>query len=96
MRGDFVARVNARIDGSGGWLALVDFRTWTLRLAPAVAVLALVALFWSVPTSSPPETTASAPSATFTPASSGDWQRDVSGDALLEAALSPRGDTNAR
>lgn len=97
VRGDFVARLNARIDAESGWLGLADFRLWTLRLAPAAAALILVAALWS--TSGTP-TTLSAPSTSgtpvFSPASSSDWQQDVSGDALLEAALTPRGGAGAR
>jgi hypothetical protein len=100
VRAGFVARVNARIDaGDGGWLAVADFRLWTLRLAPAVAALALVAALWSVPAQAPSAATATSTSdaaATFSPASSGDWQKDVSGDALLEAALAPRGAGDVR
>ena len=44
---DFLARVNARIDETAGWFGLADFRLWTLRLAPAVAALALIAVLWS-------------------------------------------------
>lgn len=98
VRAGFVARVNARIDESAGWLALLDFRTWTLRLAPAAVVLALLAMFWSTPAtpSTGSAATTAASTASFSPASSTDWQKDVSGDAMLEAALSPRGDANAR
>jgi hypothetical protein len=46
---DFLARVNARIDETAGWLGLADFRVWTLRLAPAAAGLALVAILWPEP-----------------------------------------------
>lgn len=101
----FLARVNARIDaetieGEAGWLALADFRAWTLRLVPAAAAMALIAALWSggrdstassasSPSSASPSTISSAStgSPTFTPSSAGDWQRDVSGNALLEAAL---------
>jgi hypothetical protein len=98
VRPDFVARVNARIDASAGWFGLLDFRTWTLRLAPAAAALALLAVFWSTPSGSSASTAtvSTASSATFSPASSMDWQKDVSGDAMLDAALSPRGDADAR
>jgi hypothetical protein len=100
VRGDFVARVNARIDATAGWFGLADFRTWTLRLAPAAAALALVAVFWSAPASSGRVPSGSAgeavdTDAAFTPASSTDWQKDVSGDALLDAALTP-GNRDAR
>ena len=98
VRGDFVARVNARIDATSGWLGLTDFRLWTLRLAPAACALALVAVFWQAPNAASssaagPET---ASDASFSPASSSDWQTDVSGDALLEAALAPEGSSRDR
>jgi len=111
VRGDFLARVNARIDAAArprsgepaaGWLPLVDFRVWTLRLATAAVALALVALFWRAAPSAAGapavESTAAAvtPASTFSPACSSDWQRDVSGDALLDAALSPKGAGDAR
>lgn len=106
IRGGFVARVNARIDGGAGadWLGLPDLRLWTLRLAPAAAALGLVAALWRTPAQAPamPAVPAAAPSAaaatpsTFSPASSTDWQKDVSGDAMLEAALMPRGAVDAR
>ena len=101
----FLARVNARIDAEAteveaGWLALADFRVWTLRLVPAAAAMALIAALWSggadsvassaaSPSSSSSSTTSSSSTAaqTFTPSSAGDWQQDVSGNALLEAAL---------
>ena len=98
--GDFVARVNARIDATAGWFGLADFRAWTLRLATAAAALALVGVFWSTP---PPATATSSASAApssaptiFSPASSSDWQQDVTGDAMLEAALTPQGSAGAR
>jgi hypothetical protein len=101
VRGDFVARVNARIDETAGWLGLADFRAWTLRLAPVAAALAIVALLWHAPASSSSSSTATvstdaAASSSFSPASSSDWQQDVSGDALLEAALRPAGGSRAR
>jgi len=92
VRGDFVARVNDRIDAAAGWLGLTDFRAWTLGLAPAVGVLVLAALFWAAPSLSPPATA----DAAFSPSASTDWQKDVSGDALLDAALTPAGARDAR
>jgi hypothetical protein len=95
---DFVARVNARIDATAGWFALADFRAWTLGLAPAAAALALVAVFWSAPEAAPAVATTATPAAAsaFSPSSSSDWQQDVSGDALLDAALTPAGVRDAR
>jgi len=94
--GGFVARVNARIDAAPGWLGLADFRAWTLGLAPAACALALVAVFWQAPSSASapalaPASASASASAVFSPASSTDWQKDVSADALLEAALAPEG-----
>jgi hypothetical protein len=90
----FLSRLNARIDaaqGADGWFGLADYRAWTLRLLPAAAVLALVAIFW--PASSTPAVAA----ASFSPSSAGDWQRDVTANALLEAALlSAKGDARVR
>lgn len=104
----FLARVNARIDAEGepdpGWLGLADFRTWTLRLVPVAAVMALIAALWSdgaadsagsaasspSPSSSSSSSAASSSSTvaqTFSPSSAADWQQDVSGNAMLEAAL---------
>jgi hypothetical protein len=90
---DFLARVNARIDETAGWFGLADFRLWTLRLAPAIAALALIAVLW--PGASPSSSSSSSSSsgstaaASFSPASATDWQQEVSADALLEAALHP-------
>jgi hypothetical protein len=98
VRGDFVARVNARIDGTAGWLGLADFRLWTLGLAPAALALVLAAVFWSVPSSATGAVTASPSSSasSFSPSSSNDWQREVSGDAMIDAALAPRGGADVR
>ena len=87
---DFLARVNARIDETAGWFGLADFRLWTLRLAPAIAVLALIAVLWpGASSSSSSSSSASAPAASFSPASATDWQEEVSANVLLEAALHP-------
>jgi anti-sigma factor RsiW len=94
---DFLDRVNARIDETAGWFGLTDFRQWTLRIAPAAAALALIGVLGLGPsrwlTSTTPESvrqsaaqSVAAP-VNFTPASDADWQRDVTPDALLDAAL---------
>jgi hypothetical protein len=92
---DFVARVNARIDETDGWFGVADFRLWTLRLAPAAAVLALIMILWpgaSTETAGTTESTVAAE--TFRPGAEGDWQQEISSDALLVAALTGSG--NAR
>lgn len=96
---DFLARVNAAIDAEdAGWFGLVDFRAWTLRLVPAAAAIALVALLW--PSSGATSTSAASQTAAvgeFRPSRVTDWERDVSANALLDAALrAPRRDSNAR
>jgi hypothetical protein len=86
---DFVSRVNARIDETAGWFGLADFRLWTLRLVPAAAALALIAVLWpaSQTIAPAPSTAVSETAAGFSPASASDWQQDVSGETLLAAAL---------
>ncbi len=93
----FLARVNARIDETAGWLGLADFRAWTLGLVPAAIALVLLAIFWPASTatqatSQPAVTAASFPQSMseFSPTSSADWQRDVTANALLDAALHAR------
>lgn len=86
---DFVARVNARIDATAGWFGLADFRLWTLRLAPLAAALGLFAVLWPAAATTSTATVPAATAVNFSPASATDWQQDVSGDALLEAALQP-------
>jgi hypothetical protein len=92
---DFVARVNARIDETDGWFGIADFRLWTLRLAPAAAVLALITILWPGASTETTSATVSTVAAdTFRPAAQADWQQEVSSDALLVAALTGGG--NAR
>jgi hypothetical protein len=103
---DFLSRVNARIDETAGWLGLADFRVWTLRLAPAAAALALIAILWPGTATTTPSFSSSsssnssntaAPARSFKPASATDWQQDISGDALLDAALqTPARDARVR
>src|SRR5258708_21283008 len=77
---DFVARVNARIDETAGWFGLADFRVWTLRLAPAAAALALIALLWpattTTSTTGSSSTSSASPPASFSPASATNWRSE--------------------
>jgi len=89
---DFLARVNAKIDETAGWLGLANYRAWTLGLVPAAAALVLLAILWPVSSSvtqpsQPAPSNAASSVQTFSPSSSLDWQRDVTSNALLEAAL---------
>jgi hypothetical protein len=89
---DFLARVNARIDETAGWLGLADFRVWTLRLVPAAAAIAVIAILWPGNATTTLPVTVPVPTAqvqSFSPASETDWQREMSGNALLEAAFHP-------
>jgi hypothetical protein len=98
--GDFVARVNARIDETAGWLGIADFRAWTLGLVPAAAAVVLVAIFWPGPGTTPSQPTTLTMQGIredFSPASVADWQQEISADALLDAAMHrATGDTRVR
>ena len=41
----FAARVREQVMPTAGWLGLLDWRTWTLGLAPVAAVLCLLAIY---------------------------------------------------
>jgi hypothetical protein len=88
---DFLSRVNARIDETEGWFGAADFRLWTLRLAPAAAVLALITVLWPGASSEATATVTTVAADTFRPAAQDDWQQEVSSDALLAAALTGAG-----
>ena len=94
----FLAAVNGRIDASDELLESVDFRWWTLRLAPIAAVLALVAyLGVGARVTTTATQTSTQALATFSPKDASDWDRDVTANALLEAALKPTdGDKHVR
>ena len=40
----FSRRLASRLDEASGWLGILDWRTWTFRLAPVAAALAIAAL----------------------------------------------------
>jgi anti-sigma factor RsiW len=90
----FASRVASRLDELTGWLGVADFRTWTLRLAPIAAMLALTALLTARAFSSEqsvvtleewarPQAQASSGAAVL-------WQQNVSADAALETLLTGR------
>src|SRR5258708_26967250 len=90
---DFLSRVNARIDTTAGWFGLADFRVWTLRLAPAAAALALIAVLWPATNTTSTTGLSSSPSAspavTFPPPSAPDRQQDARAPPLPAAAPYP-------
>jgi anti-sigma factor RsiW len=95
---NFLARVNAAIDAEdAGWFGLVDFRAWTFRLVPAAAAIALVAVLWPSTPAATNQTPQTATAREFRPSQVSDWERDVSANALLDAALrAPGRDSHAR
>ena len=81
----FAARVAARVAQESGWLGLAEWRTWTLRLAPVMAAVAIaVALTIGRTTVVTPSTAhqSTADAATTLMTSSG-----ISGEALVDLAL---------
>jgi hypothetical protein len=45
VSGGFAVRVRAQAMPSAGWLGLLNWRTWTLGLAPVAAMLCLLAIY---------------------------------------------------
>jgi anti-sigma factor RsiW len=91
----FARRLASRLDDASGWLGILDWRTWTFRLAPVAVALAIAALFAG--TSSTPEaSTATLDAWTRSVAepssvASAVWQEGTSSDALLETMLTGAG-----
>jgi anti-sigma factor RsiW len=96
----FHERLATRLDGEASWLPLVNWRAWTVGLAPIAAALLLVA--WLTPDADTSTTTSSAATAasqtapTFdtwaasnvrSPAAAALLQPDITGDSLLEVVL---------
>lgn len=91
----FATRVMAHLDAPPTWLDVINWRRWTVRLAPVAAALLVVAAvglgraeavepieFSELVTDWVGEDDAAAP-----PGFSLLWQGEVSGDVLLEAVL---------
>ena len=91
----FAANLAARLDEVSGWLGLLDWRAWTLRLAPIALVMVLLAVLAgasSAPTSSGETTTATLDTWTrgvneSSSVAAAVWQDRTSSDALLETML---------
>ena len=91
----FATRVMARLDAPPTWLDVIDWRRWTVRLAPAAAALLVVAAVGRGPAAAvePIEFSdlvtdwVEEDDAAALPAFSLLWQDDVTDDALLEAVL---------
>ena len=91
----FATRVMARLDAPPTWLDVIDWRRWTVRLAPAAAALLVVAAVGLRPAEAvePIEFSdlvtgwVGADDAAESPALSLLWQEEVNDDILLEAVL---------
>jgi hypothetical protein len=94
----FAVKLAARLDEVSGWFGLLDWRTWTLGLAPVALAIFLIAVFAG--SSSNPtvnSSTAETPAATLetwtrgvnetSSVASAVWQDRTSSDALLETML---------
>ena len=81
----FAARVASRVAEESGWLGIAEWRTWTLRLAPVMAAVAIaVALTVSRTTVVTPST---AQESTADPATTLMTSSGISGEALVDMAL---------
>jgi anti-sigma factor RsiW len=98
----FHARLSKRLDGDESWLPVVNWRAWTVGLAPVAGALLLVAWLIPGPDSSSANDTAitatsvQSSSATFdtwpasnvqSPAAAAFLRPETSGDSLLEVVL---------
>lgn len=93
-----MAAIRAEAEGrSAGWLDILDFRRWTLRLVPVAAVLALLSIVVSQTDTASgltgDETTVVASDSTDDlPVSSALWSESVSGSSLLSLMLTANAD----
>ncbi len=91
----FATRVMAHLDASPTWLDVIDWRRWTVRLAPAAAALLVVAAVGLRPAAAvePIEFSdlvtdwVGVDDAAESPVLSLLWQEEVNDDTLLEAVL---------
>ena len=91
----FATRVMAHLDGPPAWLDVIDWRRWTVRLAPVAAALLVVAVVGLGPVEAvePIEFSdlvtdwVGVDDAAGPPAFSLLWQEEVTEDTLLEAVL---------
>lgn len=88
----FAARLSSRLDDVSGWLGLLDWQAWTLRLAPVAIGLLLAAIYSgaaveSTAPSSPTLETWARDVSDASSAVSAVWQGEASPDALIETML---------
>ena len=86
----FASRLAARLDEASGWLGMLDWRTWTFRLAPVALAIFLVAVF-SSPASTIETSAARSPSSggssESTSATIEAWTRGVSESTSVASAV---------
>ena len=85
----FAARLAQRLDEDAGWFGLLDWRVWTIRLAPVAAALALAAYLTA---GVQPATSVSLEEWAVSHAGSSSaasllWDAEVSSDAVLQEML---------
>jgi anti-sigma factor RsiW len=87
----FARRLASRLDDASGWLGILDWQTWTFRLAPVAIALAIASLFTGngstadVSTATLDAWTRSV--AESSSVASAVWQEGTSSDALIETML---------
>lgn len=84
----FAARLAARLDDASGWFGIADWRTWTLRLAPVAAALAIATYLGlgastQIPTTLEEWTLATPDASTESVL----WESGVSPESVMEAML---------
>jgi hypothetical protein len=85
----FAVRLSARLDEVSGWFGIADWRTWTLRLAPLAAGLALITILGiekAAPSSFTIEDWTTSASDTSSPAALL-WRGDVSPESVMESMV---------
>lgn len=91
----FAGRLSDRLDAEVSWADMLNWRTWTVRLAPVAAALIIAAAATAerVTAADPidlaqvAETWAIDPELTELPTTALFWQAEVSADSMLEAVL---------
>ena len=88
----FAARVASRLAEGSGWLGLAEWRTWTLCLAPVMAIVAIAVALTIGRTTVTPSTVEES---TLDPATTLMTSTGMSGDALVDLALTGTVSTSA-
>jgi len=79
----FAGQLAARLDETSSWLGLLDWRVWTLRLAPVALAIFLAAVF----SGSPSTSTATTSGTEITPATLDTWTHGVDESSSVASAV---------